>query len=69
VIGKIASPVIAGGKLYVAREDRIIFVARVQNKFEVLAENRMGEQVIASPVAISNSSPATRPVTHGTSTT
>jgi outer membrane protein assembly factor BamB len=49
-----ASPVIAGGKLYAAREDGVVFVAQVQDKFEVLAENRMGEQVIASPVAVAN---------------
>ena len=49
-----ASPVVAGGKLYAAREDGVVFVAQVQDKFEVLAENRMGEQIIASPVAVSN---------------
>jgi outer membrane protein assembly factor BamB len=49
-----ASPVVAGGKLYAAREDGVVFVAQVQDKFEVLAENRMGEQVIASPVAVAN---------------
>lgn len=49
-----ASPVVAGGKLYAAREDGVVFVAQVQDKFEVLGENRMGEQVIASPVAVAN---------------
>lgn len=47
-----ASPVIAGGRLYAAREDGVIFVAKVEGKFEVLAENRMEEQVIASPVPV-----------------
>jgi outer membrane protein assembly factor BamB len=32
----------------------VVFVAQVQDKLEVLAENRMGEQVIASPVAVAN---------------
>ena len=45
---------IAGGKLYAAREDGVVFVARVEEKFELLAENTMGERVIASPVPVSN---------------
>lgn len=49
-----ASPVIAGGKLYAAREDGVVFVARITGGFEVLAENPMGEQMIASPVPVSN---------------
>ncbi len=40
--------------LYAIREDGIVFVARVEGKFELLAENRMGERIIASPVALSN---------------
>jgi outer membrane protein assembly factor BamB len=48
------SPVIADGKLYAAREDGAVFVARVEGKFELLAENKMGEKVIASPVAAGN---------------
>ena len=51
--GFFASPVIAGGKLYVAREDGVVFVAGVQDKFEILTDNPMGEQLIASPVAVS----------------
>jgi len=49
-----SSPLIAGGKLYAAREDGVVFVARVEDKFELLAENSMGERVIASPVPASN---------------
>ena len=49
-----SSPLIAGGKLYAAREDGVVFVARVEEKFELLAENTMGERVIASPVPVSN---------------
>jgi outer membrane protein assembly factor BamB len=48
-----ASPLIAGGKLYAAREDGVVFVANVGGKFELLAENKTGERVIASPVAVS----------------
>ncbi len=49
-----SSPVIANGILYAAREDGVIFVARVEPKFELLGENPMGERVIASPVPVAN---------------
>ena len=49
-----ASPLVAAGKLYAAREDGVVFVAGVEGKFQVLAENPMGEQVIGSPVAVAN---------------
>ncbi|NJN05207.1 MAG: PQQ-binding-like beta-propeller repeat protein [Rhodobacteraceae bacterium] len=44
-----ASPVIANGLLYAAREDGVIFVARVGEKFELLGENAMGERIVATP--------------------
>jgi outer membrane protein assembly factor BamB len=47
-----ASPTIADGKLYAAREDGVVFVARVVGGFKVLSENSMGEQTIASPVPV-----------------
>ena len=49
-----ASPVIAAGKIYAARDDGVVFVAPVEGEFKVLAENRMEEQIIASPVPVSN---------------
>ena len=46
-----ASPTIAGGRLYAAREDGVVFVASVAaDRFEPLSENNLGEPVIASPV-------------------
>jgi outer membrane protein assembly factor BamB len=45
-----ASPVIANGILYAAREDGTVFAARVEDKFELLSENPMGERIVASPV-------------------
>jgi len=45
-----ASPLIAGGKLYAPREDGVVFVARIEERFELLAENDMQDRVIASPV-------------------
>jgi prolyl oligopeptidase len=47
-----ASPLIAGGKLYAAREDGVLFVASIDNEFTLLAENDMSEPVIASPVPV-----------------
>jgi outer membrane protein assembly factor BamB len=49
-----ASPTLADGKLYAAREDGVVFVARVEGKFEVLSQNNMGEQMIGSPVPVAN---------------
>jgi len=49
-----SSPVIADGKLYTVREDGVAFVASVKDKFELLAENAMGESVVASPVLLEN---------------
>jgi len=45
-----ASPVIAGGVFYASREDGIVFAARVGESFELLGENDMGEQILATPV-------------------
>lgn len=45
-----ASPVIAGGILYAAREDGVIFSARIGERFELLGENEMKEQILATPV-------------------
>lgn len=49
-----ASPTIANGILYAAREDGTVFAARVEEKFELLSEVNMGERIIASPVPAQN---------------
>lgn len=49
-----SSPTVASGKIYAAREDGVMFVARGDGKFEVLSENNLGERVIASPVPVAN---------------
>jgi outer membrane protein assembly factor BamB len=49
-----SSPTVADGKVYAAREDGAVFVARVEPGFETLAENDMGEAIIAAPVAVAN---------------
>ncbi len=47
-----ASPVVADGKFYATREDGVISVAQVAGGFKVLAQNQMGERMIASPVPV-----------------
>jgi len=50
-----ASPLVAGDKLYAPREDGTVFVASIAgDKFELLAENNMGESVIGSPIPAAN---------------
>ena len=42
-----------GGNLYATREDGAVFVAKVSDDgLQLLAENEMNEQVIASPVPV-----------------
>ena len=41
---------IAGGILSAPREDGVVFSARIGDKFELLGENDMGEQILATPV-------------------
>ena len=50
-----ASPLVAGDRLYAAREDGTVFVASLAgDKFKLLAENEMGETIIGSPVPVAN---------------
>ena len=51
-----ASPVGAGGKLYLATEDGDVVVVKMGENYEVLATNSLGEQMfIASPVVVEGS--------------
>jgi len=46
-----ATPLIANGKLYAAREDGMVFVARLNDQgIEILSANEMEQSVISSPV-------------------
>ncbi len=45
-----ASPVIAGGILYAAREDGAVYTARIDGGFELLSENKFDDRVIASVI-------------------
>ena len=49
-----SSPLVAGDKMYAAREDGVLFVANVSGEFKILSENDMEESVIASPVPLGN---------------
>ena len=49
-----SSPLILNGVLYVAREDGVVFTARIDDKFELLGENPMADRMIASPVPVEN---------------
>ena len=44
-----ASPVISDGRLYASSEDGDIFVVKTGPQFEVLAQNAMGEPLMATP--------------------
>jgi outer membrane protein assembly factor BamB len=44
-----ASPVAAGGRLYFASEDGVVFVVRAGEKFELLARNDMRQMCLATP--------------------
>jgi outer membrane protein assembly factor BamB len=43
-----SSPLHAAGKLYFQTEDGVTYVVRAAKKFELLAENRLGEKTLAS---------------------
>jgi outer membrane protein assembly factor BamB len=43
------SPVLADGKIYVTNEDGVTVVVRAGDRFEVLAENDLGEYTLSSP--------------------
>lgn len=44
-----ASPIVAGGRLYLASEDGEIFVVRAGRAYELLASNKVGEILMATP--------------------
>jgi outer membrane protein assembly factor BamB len=49
-----SSPLVAGNKLYAAREDGMVFVVDITNGFNLVAENDMSEPIIAAPVPVDN---------------
>lgn len=50
--GYSSSPTLAAGHLYVPREDGMVFVVRVGDQPKLVAENRIDEQTVASPVLV-----------------
>jgi len=49
-----SSPAIANGRLYAVREDGSVFVAGIEGKFELLAEGKIDDRFIATPVLLDN---------------
>lgn len=50
-----ASPLVAGNRLCVVREDGVVFVGSIRNgQFQLEAENDMQESIIGSPVPLGN---------------
>ena len=50
-----ASPVLAGDALFMTREDGVIMVGKIEeDTLKILAENKMGEPTIATPIPIRN---------------
>lgn len=47
-----ASPILAGDRLYLTREDGTVFVIDVTKKGEILAENALEEPTVSTPVLI-----------------
>ncbi len=47
--GYFASPVVAGGRIYLSSDSGTVTVVKAGDAFEVLARNELGEPVIASP--------------------
>ena len=58
-----ASPVAAGGRIYLASEDGAVFVVQAGRTFELLATNPMNEILMATP-AISGDMLIVRTLTH-----
>lgn len=52
--GYFASPILAGGKIYVASDRGTVTVIKPGDDFEVLAHNELHEPVLSSPVAVAN---------------
>ncbi|TWT69922.1 outer membrane protein assembly factor BamB family protein [Crateriforma conspicua] len=50
-----ASPLLAGGRIYFANHDGDVFVVRPGDEFDLVQENHLGEQIMASPVAVEDS--------------
>jgi len=49
-----SSPVLAGGRLYVTNEEGRTYVVAAGREYKLLAENELGEQVMASPALSEN---------------
>ncbi|MDA1013963.1 MAG: pyrrolo-quinoline quinone, partial [Planctomycetota bacterium] len=44
-----ASPILADGKIYLTARDGVVSVVQVGKEFKLLATNKLGEEISASP--------------------
>ncbi|MFO1062417.1 MAG: PQQ-binding-like beta-propeller repeat protein [Pirellulales bacterium] len=49
-----SAPIVAGGAVYVTREDAATFVAKDSDKFELLSENKVPGETVATPVFVND---------------
>jgi outer membrane protein assembly factor BamB len=49
-----SSPVIADGKMYAFREDGSGYVAKIEDKFELISETKLDDRIIATPVFVAD---------------
>ncbi|MFP6649630.1 MAG: hypothetical protein VB817_09225, partial [Pirellulaceae bacterium] len=47
-----SSPILAGDRIYWAREDGAIFVVQVGTEPKIVSKNEMGESMVATPVLV-----------------
>jgi outer membrane protein assembly factor BamB len=50
-----ASPVVAGGRIYFPDEDGVTIVVQAGDEYKELAQNDLGEMMLASPAVVGNS--------------
>ncbi len=51
-LGFSSSPIVAGGHLYLVREDAVTFVLKDSDHFELIAENKLDSSTVATPVFV-----------------
>ncbi len=51
-LGFSSSPILAGGYLYMVREDGVTFVLKDGDKFDIVAENKLDTSTVATPVFV-----------------
>ncbi len=47
-----SSPLLAGGNLYCLRQDGMLFVVSAGDEFQLVAENDLGDESVATPIPV-----------------